>query len=669
MTNIKKSYGTTTILSGISFALQPGDRAGLVGVNGAGKSTLLKILAGKLTADCGTVTKPKDITSGYLAQSGGLTSQNTIFEELLTVFETLVTMEQQLKDLELAISKQATATGSTPQQLLADYSELTETFKNQDGYSYRAKVQSIINGLKLDTIAANRPVAKLSGGQQTLVALAKLLLQSPDMLMLDEPTNYLDINTLNWLEQYLKAYPGALLLISHDRYLLDKLTNVTYDLEHGKITRYPGNYSQHLVQKAADLALQLEQYQRQNTKINAMEDFIQRNIARASSSKRAQSRRRSLEKVELLAKPVAANKKTTFNFSIKQQSGKEVLTVTNLTTGYRGEGTHRSNTRNVPINLGEGTHRSNTRNVPINPVKTIATGIDFLITRGEHLALIAPNGMGKSTLLKTLAGALKALAGHIKLGTNVQLAYYEQQQADLQSSKQLLAWLWDQYPQLDQKDIRTVLGNFLFSGDDIFKKTNNLSGGEKARLALAKLMLKQANFLILDEPTNHLDIYSREVLENALIDFPGTILFVSHDRYFVNKIATRVLELNKTGIKSYPGNYDYYLLKKQPDPVQIKQNKQKQRSTNDKKMAKEQNKATFLKNKALDRAKRQKQNRLRELQTLMPLAETQITKLKQQLKQPAVYQDHNKCMAINDQLDQLKQELEQYLSEWIALEE
>ncbi len=629
--HVTKSYGANIILDDVTLTVQSGERVGLVGANGAGKSTLAKILAGQLPCDAGDIIQPKNVTIGYLAQDSGLNSERSIYQELVSVFNHLAQMELNLRDLEKSISSKTTTNDEKlQQQLLSKYAHLSEKFKELGGYSYHAAIRSVMHGLNLEALGSDSPIKNLSGGQKTLVALAKLLLQAPDVLILDEPTNYLDINTLNWLEQYLKSYSGAILIISHDRYLLDSLVNTIYELESAKIYQYHGNYSAYLEQKAELMAAQLKQYNKQMDEIARMKDFIQRNIARAATSKRAQSRRRMLEKMNVIDKPRSTDK-AHFSFNISRQSGKEVLKVENLAIGY-----------------GEN---------------TLAAEINFLIERGERVALMGPNGVGKSTLLKTIIGELKAKHGKIKFGANVEIGYYEQEQAKLYSTKQVLDELWDEYPHINEKDIRTVLGNFLFSGDDVLKSVQDLSGGEKARLALAKLMLKEANFLILDEPTNHLDIYSREVLENALIDFPGTILFVSHDRYFVNKIATRVIELSESQVTNYYGNYDYYVYKKE----QLKNNTGTTPTRKEIKPKEQRDKQNYLAAKEAKRKERSKLRRLQQLENLIEQCEQRISELETHLTRPDVYQDHVKCLELTDELEQLKSKQEQYMEEWINL--
>jgi ATP-binding cassette subfamily F protein 3 len=634
--HIIKSYGAKTILSDVTLTVQSGERVGLVGVNGAGKSTLIKIIAGELPCDSGEVIKPKEITVGYLSQNSGLHSDSSIYQELISVFQPLMLMEQELRSLEQKIADIANNTNNLHnQQLLENYAKLSDQFKEKGGYSYQARTRSIMHGLGLTTLGFDTSIKTLSGGQKTLVALAKLLLQEPSVLMLDEPTNYLDINTLNWLEQYLKSYPGAILVVSHDRYLLDTLANVIYELEHNKMTRYQGNYSKYLELKAENLEQQLKQYNKQMTEVAKLQDFIQRNLARASTTKRAQSRRRILEKMDIHERPDTVTKKASFCFDIKVQSGKEVIKARNLSIGYRD--------------------------------KVLSSGIDMLVERGESIALVGPNGVGKSTLLKTILGYIKPKLGSIHLGTNVQTSYYDQEQANLRGSKQVLQELWDQYPLMIEKDVRSVLGNFLFSGEDVLKTVDDLSGGEKARLALAKLLLIKANLLILDEPTNHLDIYSREVLENALVDFPGTILFVSHDRYFVNRVATRVIELSCQGVESFLGDYDYYVKKKQEQQVIAAESDQSADVDEEQKTQKD--KQNYVKSKEAKRLERQRQRKLDELQQLISEQEELITKLETDLCQPEIYQDHNKCQEINETLTVAKEKLDQYLTVWLELEE
>ena len=477
------------------------------------------------------------------------------------------------------------------------------------------------------------PISTLSGGQKTRLALAKLLLINPDILVLDEPTNHLDITTLSWLEQYLQNYDGAILIVSHDRYFLDKVVNQVYELSQHELTKYYGNYSKFLQQKAENYERQLKRYEKQQEEIAKIKDFIQRNIARASTTKRAQSRRKQLSRMELVEKPTLDEGTANFTFSIEKQSGKDVLKIKNVSIGYE--------------------------------YKVLAKNINFQIERGDSIALVGPNGIGKSTLLKTITQQISQLEGTIEYGTNVTIGYYDQEQANLTSNKTVLQELWDHYPFMIEKEVRTVLGSFLFSGDDVKKTVSSLSGGEKARLALAILMLKKANFLILDEPTNHLDLDSKVILENALIDYPGTILFVSHDRYFINRLATKVIELSSEGTVEYLGDYDYYVEKKQ-QLLELKKLKENESNSNGEKLS---GKLTYQQEKEQKRLERQRKRRLQEIEDLLEEKEEKIQELEETLCLPEVFEDHEKAFSIQNEIDQLTKETEDLLEEWTNLME
>lgn len=525
---LSKSFGADTILTNIKLEVRSRDRIAVVGRNGAGKSTLLKIIAGKLSYEKGDIIKPKDLTMGYLDQHSGLDSKLTLKEELLSVFDFLKKMEKEMRAIE---EKMAQAGPDKLESLMKTYDRLQQEFKDKGGYQYEAEVRSVMHGLGFAGFDDSVRVQDLSGGQKTRLALGKMLLTKPDLLILDEPTNHLDIDTLTWLEQYLQSYSGAILIVSHDRYFLDKVVTQVYEITRSQSKKYIGNYSSYLQLKAEQLERETKLYEKQQDEIAKLQDFVDRNLARASTTKRAQSRRKQLERMEIMDKPLGDEKSASFRFEITRQSGNDVLRVEDLTVSYQDQ-------------------------------PPLLRSLDFRITRGESVALVGPNGIGKSTLLKALIQKLQPVSGTIATGSHVSIGYYDQEQAELTSSKRVLDELWDDYPEMNEKDIRTCLGNFLFSGEDVLKPVHALSGGEKARLALAKLMLQKANFLILDEPTNHLDLDSKEVLENALIDYPGTILFVSHDRYFINRIATKVLELSRDKAEEYLGDYDYYTEKK-----------------------------------------------------------------------------------------------------------
>ncbi|MDR4945018.1 ABC-F family ATP-binding cassette domain-containing protein [Neobacillus cucumis] len=630
---LQKYYGADLILSNIKLELQTRDRVALVGRNGAGKSTLLKIIAGHLSHDGGEIIKPKDVTIGYLAQNTGLESNLSIWDEMLTVFKPLQAMEKSLRQLEEQMSDPTILddTGKY-ERILKEYDQLQVKFKEQGGYQYEADIRSVLYGLNFHNQALM--IASLSGGQKTRLALGKLLLTKPDILILDEPTNHLDIDTLSWLEQYLQGYPGAILIVSHDRYFLDKVVTQVYEVSRRQIQRYTGNYSAYLELKAANYERDMKLYEKQQQEVANLQDFIQRNLARASTTKRAQSRRKKLEKMELMDRPLGDEKSATFSFEIERQSGNDVLTVESLAVGYEG--------------------------------KKISDDISFRAYKGESIALVGPNGIGKSTLLKTIIKKLPALGGDIRYGTNLQIGYYDQEQAELTSNKRVLNELWDEYPLKPEKEIRTVLGNFLFSGDDVLKIVSTLSGGEKARLALAKLMLEKANLLILDEPTNHLDLDSKEVLENALIDYPGTILFVSHDRYFINRIATKVLELSPKGSLEYLGDYDYYVEKKieQEELAALAQ------AASIKKTAEQElEKNSYQQDKESKKLERQRKRRLEEVELRIEELEEQIQDFEQQLCDPDVFQDHEKVLEINMKNEKAKSELEELMEEWSALAE
>ncbi|NHC42116.1 ABC-F family ATP-binding cassette domain-containing protein [Bacillus sp. MM2020_1] len=631
---LQKFYGADLILSNIKLELQTRDRVALVGRNGAGKSTLLKIIAGHLSHDGGEIIKPKEVTIGYLAQNTGLESSLSIWDEMLTVFEPLRLMEKSLRTLEEQMADpNVFEDNGKYERILKEYDYLQVKFKEQGGYQYEAEMRSVLHGLNFHD--RSLMISSLSGGQKTRLALGKLLLTKPDILILDEPTNHLDIDTLTWLEQYLQSYHGAILIVSHDRYFLDKVVTQVYEVSRKQIQRFSGNYSSYLDQKAANYERDLKLFEKQQQEVADLQDFIHRNLARASTTKRAQSRRKKLEKMEMIDRPLGDEKSATFSFEIEKQSGNDVLTVDSLAVGYKGD--------------------------------KVSENISFRAFKGESIALVGPNGIGKSTLLKTIIKKLPELAGTILYGTNLQIGYYDQEQAELTSNKRVLNELWDDYPLKNEKEIRTVLGNFLFSGDDVLKIVSTLSGGEKARLALAKLMLEKANVLILDEPTNHLDLDSKEVLENALIDYPGTILFVSHDRYFINRIATKVLELSRQGSTEFLGDYDYYLEKKLEQEelaalalaAAVKKSAQTE--------AAEKN--SYQQDKESKKQERQRKRKLEEMEQRIEELEEQIQEFEQQLCEPEIFQNHEKVMEINLNSEKAKSELEQLMEEWAELAE
>jgi ATP-binding cassette subfamily F protein 3 len=631
--NVSKYYGAEAILSSIKLEVQTRDRIALVGRNGAGKSTLLKIIAGTLSHDGGNIFMPKGTTIGYLAQHTGLNSTLSIWDEMLTVFADLRKQEEDLRALEKSMSNPDIYNDSTRyERILKDYDHLQEQFKNAGGYQMENDIRSVLHGLNFADYDYATPVTSLSGGQKTRLALGKLLLTKPDLLILDEPTNHLDIDTLSWLEGYLQSYPGAILIVSHDRYFLDKVVNQVFELSRTSISKYTGNYSKYLVQKAEEFERNQKLYEKQQDEIAKLRDFVQRNIARASTTKRAQSRQKQLERMEMLDRPQGDEKSANFSFQIDKQSGNEVLQAKDIAIGYE---------------------------------QPVAKSINFRITRGESIALIGPNGIGKSTLLKTITDRLPAISGEFQFGANVTVGYYDQEQANLSSNKAVLNELWDDYPMSQEKDIRSILGNFLFSGDDVMKNVSTLSGGEKARLALSKLMMQKANLLILDEPTNHLDLDSKLVLENALIDYPGTLLFVSHDRYFINRIADKVIEMGPEGTIEYLGDYDYYVQKKQEQAELAELENKPAVPANQQTVEK----SSYQEDKEMKKQNRKRQRRIEELESAIETLEEEIAVFNEQLCDPDVYQDHQRTLEIQEKLTATETKMEELMEEWTILQD
>lgn len=634
---LSKLYGAETILANIKLEVQTKDRIALVGRNGAGKSTLLKIIAGELSHDGGEIIKPKDVSIGYLAQNTGLETSLTIWDEMLTVFTHLQQMETKLRRLEQEMGKEENFSNEAIyERLLADYDQLQLNYKDQGGYQYEADIRSILSGLGFPVETHQTTISTLSGGQKTRLALGKLLLTKPDLLILDEPTNHLDIETLTWLEQYLQGYPGAILIVSHDRYFLDKLVTQVYEISNKESRRFVGNYSKYLDLKSALYEQEMKRYEKQQDEIAKLEDFVQKNIARASTTKRAQSRRKQLDRMELLTRPLGDSKSASFHFDIEKQSGNDVLQVKDATIGYDED--------------------------------PIIENVTMRLTRGDSVALVGPNGIGKSTLLKSIVNKLPLLNGDVSFGSNVSVGYYDQEQANLTSSKRVLNELWDEYPLQPEKEIRTILGNFLFTGDDVLKPVSSLSGGQKARLALAKLMMQNSNLLILDEPTNHLDLNSKEILENALIDYPGTLLFVSHDRYFINRVTTTVVELSTEGAQEYLGDYDYYVEKKN-EMIERAAFEQLEQQENQAPVQKTvaQEKLNYLEEKERKKLERQRTRKIEELEQNIVQFEEEIATLEDQLCLPEIYADYEKASEITTKKQTLQEQLETCMAEWEEL--
>ncbi|MFE7083882.1 ABC-F family ATP-binding cassette domain-containing protein [Priestia megaterium] len=634
LNGITKYYGAEPILSNIKLEVQSKDRIALVGRNGAGKSTLLKIIAEQLSYDSGEIIKPKGVSIDYMGQGTVLESTLSIWEEMMTVFAPLKKMEKELRTLETKMGDPDIFNDSVQyEKLTKEYDQLQVTFKDLGGYQYEADTRSILHGFRFSNFDYSTPISSLSGGQKTRLALAKLLLTKPDLLILDEPTNHLDIETLAWLEQFLQGYEGAILIVSHDRYFLDKVVNQVYEVTQKTTVKYTGNYSKYLVQKAERYEKELRQYEKQQDEVAKLNDFIQRNIARASTTKRAQSRRKQLDRMELINRPNEGEKSASFSFEIERQSGNEVLNLENVSIGY-------------------------------DEHKYIVQQANLRIKKGESLALVGPNGVGKSTLLKGIVDKLSFKTGTISFGSNVMVGYYDQEQANLTSNKTVLNELWDDYPSKPEKEIRTALGNFLFSGDDVLKIVSTLSGGEKARLALAKLMLQKANFLILDEPTNHLDLDSKQVLENALIDYPGTLLFVSHDRYFINRIANKIAELSPEGVEEFLGDYDYYVEKK----AEIEEIKELENIKANEERTVKVDKQSYKQDKEQKKLMRQRTRRIEEIETEVNKLEAAQAENEELLCDPEIYQNHEEVSRLNGENEKISSQLSTLMEEWEELQ-
>jgi ATP-binding cassette, subfamily F, member 3 len=629
---LTKSFSGTTILDNVQLEVHQRDRVALVGRNGAGKSTLLKIIAGEMTADSGDLIIPKNIRIGYLEQHSGIDSSLTVWDEMMTVFEPLRAMERRIRSLEEQMADPAIFSNSIEfERVSTEYDELQTEFSNSKGYQYEADTRSVLHGMRFYPDDYTKQVNLLSGGQKTRLALAKMLLSSPDLLILDEPTNHLDIETLSWLEKYLVNYEGALLIVSHDRYFLDEIVTIVYEVSRHKVAKYLGNYSAYLAEKAKNYERDLKMYERETSERANLEDFIQRNIARASTSKMAQSRRKMLERTNWMESPDGDEKSANFTFSVERPSGNDVLAVDNLAIGYdKGP---------------------------------ISESISLRVYKGDRIALIGPNGVGKSTLLKTIVKKQTELAGEIRYGTNVQFGYYDQEQATLVGNDTVLEELWSEWPMMNEKDIRSVLGRFLFTGDDAGKPVTSLSGGEKARLSLAKLMLQKSNTLILDEPTNHLDLDSKEILENALDDFPGTIVFVSHDRFFINRLATKVIDIHSNGAVEYLGDYDYYVEKKQ-EQEELLADKERASLVNNPPVANKQDD---------DREKKRQERRLTrsidEIEDEITALDERIAAFQEELSNPDYADDHVKLMEIQNNIDNLQAEHDDKAENWLILQE
>ena len=639
--NLSKTFVDRPILKQASFQLEEHEKAAIVGVNGAGKTTLLKMIIGQLPADEGLITFAKDKTFGYLAQQSDLSSSHTIYEELLSVKQDLVSMEQQLRDLEESMKH---CEGTQLEEIMNRYTRMTHDFEVRGGLLYKSELTGVLKGLSFLDEDFDKQISTLSGGQKTRVSLAKLLLQSPDLIILDEPTNHLDIASISWLETYLRGYKGAVLIVSHDRYFLDRVVTKVIAIENGLVRSYAGNYSDYAAKAAMLRKAAVNAYLKQQEEIHHQQQVIDKlkSFNREKSIKRAESREKMLDKMELLEKPVEIRDDMHLKLTPQIISGNDVLSIEDLSKHFGA--------------------------------LTLFEHVDIEIKRGEHVAIIGDNGTGKTTLLKIINELESMDSGQIRLGSKVEIGYYDQEHHVLHSEKTLFDEISDDYPTLTNTQIRNTLAAFLFTGDDVFKKISELSGGERGRVSLAKLMLSNANFLILDEPTNHLDITSKEILEQALNDYEGTVLYVSHDRYFVNQTATRILDLYNKQFYSFAGNYDYYLEKKdvveQPSgAVQPNGQTTTAGAPTDAAESASDSKLSWQQQKEEQALKRKKENQLRKCEDEIAALEDEIAQLNEQMADPAIATDVAKLQELSKKQTALQETLEQRYEEWEELSE
>ena len=628
LNNVTKNFVVNEIFSNVKMEINDKDRVAIVGRNGAGKSTLLKIISGELSFDSGERTISKNTTIGYLSQEFIVREDLSIYEEMITCFDEIISLEANLEKLSYELTPENI---ENDPGLLDRFDRLQNEVLTHKDYHYKSKIESVLYGLDFTKDVFDKKISTFSGGEKTRLSMAKLLLSEPDLLILDEPTNHLDMENVAWLENYLSSYNGAIVIVSHDRYFLDKVVNVVYNLEFGKLKKYVGNYSKFLKQYEEDYEKQLKEFTSQQKDIKRLEEFVQKNIARASTSKMAKSRQKVLDKMELIDNPKKDDKAANIEFNIKEQSGRDVLMIENLKVGYDG--------------------------------KQVGNAYNFSVYKGDRIAIVGRNGIGKSTLIKTIAKKQNAIGGSVHYGSKVSLGYYDQKQAEFESSKTILNELWDEYPLMKEAEVRTVLGRFLFRGDSVLKIVRDLSGGEKARLQLAKLMLEKNNLLVLDEPTNHLDITSKQVLEDALENYEGTIVFVSHDRYFINKIANKVLDITGDDYSIYLGNYDYYLEKREQELIAKKLKEEKtdevqEKVANDYALGKEEK-------KRIRKLERTREELLEKIESL----EEKVTLVNNELTKEEVYTDAIKVQEYNEELRSLNQEIEDFNNTWLEIEE
>ena len=627
LNNVTKNFVVNEVFSNVKMEINNKDRVAIVGRNGAGKSTLLKIISGEIDFDNGERTVSKDTTIGYLSQEFIVREDLSIYEEMITCFNEIIELEKELEKISYELTSENIE--SNP-GLLDKYDRLQNQVLTHKDYHYKSKIDSVLYGLDFDKEVFDKKISTFSGGEKTRLSMAKLLLSEPDLLILDEPTNHLDMENVAWLENYLSSYNGAIVIVSHDRYFIDKVVNVVYNLEFGKLKKYVGNYSNFLRQYEEDYEKNLKEYVSQQKDIKRLEEFVQKNIARSSTSKMAKSRQKVLDKMEIIDNPRKDDKAANIEFRIKEQSGRDVLIVNDLQVGYEEQ---------------------------------VGQKYNFSVYKGDRIAVVGKNGIGKSTLIKTIAKKQKELGGNIQYGSKVSLGYYDQKQAEFESSKTILNELWDEYPLMKEAEVRTVLGRFLFRGDDVLKIVRDLSGGEKARLQLAKLMLEKNNLLILDEPTNHLDITSKQVLEEALENYEGTILFVSHDRYFINKIANKVFDITEEGYNIYLGNYDYYLEKREQEKIAKRLKEEKISEA----VVKEVN--DYVLSKEEKRRIRKLERTRDELIVQIDELESKIKIVNEELMKEEVYTDAVKTQEWNGKLKKLTSELEEKNNSWLEIEE
>jgi ATP-binding cassette subfamily F protein 3 len=630
--HIQKSFNEVCILNNVSFHIEDYDKAAIVGINGAGKTTLLRIIMGELSADEGLVTFAKDKTVGYLSQHEAVSGENTIYKELLSVKQDILDMEQKIHSMELQMK---TASGDRLEQLMADYANLTHAFEQANGYAYKSELTGVLKGLGFSEDEFDKSIATLSGGQKTRVALGKLLLQKPNLIILDEPTNHLDMSSITWLETYLLNYKGAVIIVSHDRYFLDRIANKVIEIDCAKATVFSGNYSDYAAKKELLRVSEYNAYIKQQAEIRHQEDVIEKlkSFNREKSIKRAESREKKLNKIEVLEKPTEMRADMHLTLSPKFESGNDVLHVEDLSKSFGS--------------------------------LTLFEHLSFDIKKGEHVAIIGDNGTGKTTILKMINELTEADHGSIRLGANVQIGYYDQEHHVLHKEKTLFEEISDDYPNLTNTEIRNTLAAFLFMGDDVFKTIQSLSGGERGRVSLAKLMLSEANFLILDEPTNHLDITSKEILENALNAYTGTVLYVSHDRYFINKTASRILELNQKTFTNYLGNYEYYLEKKNERSAQSSDVSASDTAVE----SASESKLDWKSQKEQQAALRKKQNDIKKCEEQIELLETRNNEITELMSAPEICTDVARLQELSREKEANDEALTSLYEQWEILSE